>query len=213
MNRAEADALVADVMAEHFARLRDELVARIDRAIDEKAIPPFVPPLVWTRGRHGAGTVVRHRNGVFMARRDTGAEPGTNEAWLPLLVGVAALDLRWKDERALLLAVELSDGTIVETERQMAVPIVRGYWDAEANYEPGDRVFRYGEWHACKPSQGIDPTAAGSEQAWVKVSGKNARGVSFSVDDEGTMFEGGREIGTLKPMVAGLFEKLTRGRT
>jgi hypothetical protein len=208
MTREEADALVAEVMAEHFERLRDVLIDTIERNIRDKPIPPFTPPTPWTPARYGAGVTVRHRNGMFYARRDTDEEPGTADAWLPLLVGVAGIDMRWNGERALVLAVELSDGRVVETERELAMPIVRGYWDAETIYAPGDRVFRYGEWHACAPSQGIDPTADGGEQAWVKVAGKAVRTVSFKLDDDGTMYESGHAIGSVKPVIVETLERL-----
>src|ERR1044072_3226398 len=96
MKTDDLDALLADIIAEHFARLRVD----IERMIDAKALPPFVPPGVWTEGRHAAGVVVRHNNGLFSARRDTNDEP-PSDAWLPLLVGIASVALDWSDERRL----------------------------------------------------------------------------------------------------------------
>jgi hypothetical protein len=214
MNRDELDALVADVMAEHFARLRADLEAMIERAILAKPLPPFVPPPVWTEGKHGAGAVVRACGGLFMARRDTTATPLLDDdgAWLPLVVGLAGFDMRWVDDHKFVCMAHLSDGRVIETEREIAVPIVRGYWNAESTYLPGDRVFRYGEHHCLKMSLGIDPTSAEAEGVWEKVGGKYARPLSFAVDDDGTITENGREIGTLKPMVKKLFDDLTGRR-
>lgn len=211
MTREELDALVADVLAEHLARFHADMLAHIDRAIAAKPLPPFVPPPVWTEGRHGAGAVVRAHNGLFMARRDTTEHPGDDSgAWLPLVVGIAGVDMRWTDERTACFWLRLSDGTIVETRREIEVPIVRGYWDAETDYKPGDRVFRYGEFHALAPSRGVDPTLAGSDSCWLKVGGKHAaRGPSFAIDREGTLSEGGKEIGTLKPLIKNLLDDLT----
>lgn len=206
MNRDDVDGLIADVLAEHFARLRSDLEARADR----RALPPFAPPAAWSAGRHGASSVVRHRNGLFAARRDTDAEPGTDEAWLPLLVGVASLEFEW-DERTLVVRAALSDGAVVEISRELTVPIVRGYWDAEQDYRPGDRVIRFGEWHATQPSKGVDPASADAGGHWLKVSGKQARGPAFTLDDEGTLFEGGRAAGSLKPLIETLLAKYLGG--
>lgn len=214
MTREQAEVLIADVMAEHFARLRADLIADMERTFDGAArrLPPFVPPMPWTNARHGAGVMVRHRNGLFCARRDALGEPGADDAWLPLVVGVAAVDLHWDDERTLSMRIELSDGSKVEMSRQIPVPIVRGFWDPESAYQAGDRVFRYGEWLALGGSKAVDPVEQGDEQKWLKVSGKAARGPLFKLNDDGSMLESGHVIGTLKPLVAELFEKLTAAR-
>lgn len=207
MTREELDDLMAELMAEHFARLEADLTAKLDRAVAAKPLPPFVPPPVWTEGRHGAGSVVRHRNGIFSARFDSADEP-PSEAWLPLVVGLAAFDMKWTDDRTFTAQATLSDGRVVETARVVAVPIVRGYWNAETTYLPGDRVFRFGEWHATTMSLGVDPTGTEAEGRWEKVGGKYARALAFAVDDEGTVSEAGRPIGTIKPLVQALLEKL-----
>ena len=213
MTREETDALVADVMAEHFARLRDDLIAHISREIASKPVPPFMPPPIWTEGKHGAGTVVRAHGGIFLARRDTTEHPGDDDgSWLPLVVGLAGFDMRWVDDHKFVCMARLSDGRLIETEREIAVPIVRGYWNAEATYMPGDRVFRYGEHSAVKLSLGVDPTSAEADGFWEKVGGKYARALAFAIDEEGTITESGREIGTLKPMVKRLFDELISRR-
>jgi hypothetical protein len=209
MTREEIDALVADVMAEHFARLRDDLIAHIDRAIAAKPLPPFVPPPVWTEGKHGAGTVVRAHGGIFMARRDTTAQPLADDdgSWLPLVVGLAGFDMRWVDDHKFVCMAHLSDGRMVEAEREIAVPIVRGYWNAEATYMPGDRVFRYGEHSAVKMSLGVDPTSTDAEGVWEKVGGKYARSLTWSLDETtGVLTENGRDVGSIKPMFTSVIE-------
>jgi hypothetical protein len=209
MNRDEIDALVAEVMAEHFARLRADLEAAIERAIAAKPLPPFVPPPIWTEGRHGAGSVVRAHGGIFCARRDTSAQPGLDDdgAWLPLVVGLAGFDMRWVDDHKFICTARLSDGRIIETEREIAVPIVRGYWNAEHTYLPGDRVFRYGEHSALKMSLGVDPTSAEAEGTWEKVGGKYARPLTWSLDEAtGVLSENGRDIGSIKQIVTGAVE-------
>jgi hypothetical protein len=212
MNRDEMLALVSDVLAGELTILRDELETRIDRRVDGKALPPFVPPKAWTEGRHGAGVSVRHRNGLFVARRDTETEPGRDDgAWLPLVVGIAGLDLRWTGERDVAFRAALSDGTVYELTRHIPVPIVRGYWSADADYDIGDRVFRFGEFHAQQPSKGVEPGTPGSETAWLKVGGKNARStLALSIDDEGEISEGGRVVGSIKPLVARLLDELVK---
>jgi hypothetical protein len=202
MTREQVDAMVADVMAEHFARLREDLEALIERAVAAKPIPPFVPPPIWTEGKHGAGTVVRAHGGLFLARRDTDEHPGDDDgSWLPLIVGLAGFDMRWVDDHKFVCMARLSDGRVIETEREIAVPIVRGYWNAEATYMPGDRVFRYGEHSAIKLSLGVDPTSAEADGFWEKVGGKYARPLAWTLDEAtGVLAENGRAVGSIKPL-------------
>jgi hypothetical protein len=89
------------------------------------------------------------------------------------------------------------------------VPIVRGFWEAEIAYRAGDRVFRFGEWHAVKESHGIDPPTDDGTH-WLKVNTKTNRGVSFKLNDDGTLLENGHPIGSIKPLVSELFANLTR---
>ena len=206
MKREDVDGLLADILAEHFARLRADLEGHIERQVAQRALPPFTPPGAWSAGRHGAGSVVRHRNGVFSARRDTEGEPGDDEAWLPILVGIASLVYEGSDERSLVRRATLSDGAVVETRRALTLPIVRGYWEADTVYKTGDRVIRMGEWHAVRESRGVDPSTD-SGAHWIKVSGKQARGLAFTLDDEGTLFESGRAAGSLKPLIETLLAK------
>jgi hypothetical protein len=209
MTRDEILTIVTQVVGDELSVLRDDLEARIDRLVAQKPIPPFVPPPIWTEGRHGAGSTVRHRNGLFVARRDTEGEPGRDDAWLPLLVGLAGLDLRWEGERTVALRAALSDGTHYEMVQKVAIPIVRGYWKPDVEYEEGDRVFRFGEFHALSPSRGIEPGSSGSDEVWLKVGGKNATAFPvFALDDDGTMTQSGRTIGSLKPMVRELLDGL-----
>ena len=76
MTRDQILAIVSTVVAEELVGVKAELASNIDRVVATKPLPPFVPPPVWTEGRHGAGVTVRHRNGLFLARRDTDGEPG-----------------------------------------------------------------------------------------------------------------------------------------
>jgi hypothetical protein len=190
-----------------------DLEARIDQAVARKPVPPFLPPPIWTAGRHPGTTVVRHCNGLFMARRDTDAEP-PHEDWLPLVVGVAGLDLRWTGDRTMAMRARLSDGTQYETIRTLAIPIVRGYWSADADYEEGDRVFRYGEFHALQASRGIEPGIAGSDDHWLKVGGKSVKDRrAFALSDDGELTESGHVIGSFKPLIAELLDDLVARHT
>jgi hypothetical protein len=203
MNRTDLDAFLAEVLGDHLEKFRADL----ERMVAAKALPPFTPPGVWVAGRHPAGSVVRHRNGLFSARRDTNDEPPT-DAWLPLLVGIASVGFDWQDDRHMVLRVELSDGTTVETTRDFTVPIARGWWVADTEYVEGDRVLRFGDWQCAKPCKGIDPNGADNDGHWLKVNGKGNRAASFRLDDDGTMYEGERKIGTIKPLVANLLRDL-----
>jgi hypothetical protein len=210
MTREEILAIVSTVVAEELVGVKAELTTHIERAVAAKPLPPFVPPPVWTEGRHGAGVTVRHRNGLFLARRDTDGEPGKDDGWLPLLVGVAGLDLHWEGERTVALRAMLSDGTIYEMIRKLAVPIVRGYWSADADYDAGDRVFRFGEYHALVPSKGVEPGSAGAEETWLKVGGRNARPEkrAFALSDDGELTESGHVIGSFKPLIVSVLDNL-----
>lgn len=175
---------------------------RIDKAIASRPLPPFATPPPWTAGRHGAGTSVRANGGLFMARWDTEAEP-PDESWQPLVVGLAGADMRWNDEqKKLVFRMRLSDGRIIENEQAIALPVVRGYWEPESTYLPGDRVFRFGEWTCLKLSLGVDPTKDESGH-WKKVGGKYARDVVFKVDEKtGEMTDNGRAIFNVRKMFA-----------
>ena len=123
---------------------------------------------------------------------------------------MAGLDLRFEGERTVALRAMLSDGTSYEMIRKLAVPIVRGYWSADADYEAGDRVFRFGEYHALVPSKGIEPGSAGSEEHWLKVGGRNARPEkrAFALSDDGELTESGHVIGSFKPLIVSVLDDL-----
>jgi hypothetical protein len=210
VTRDEILAIVSTIVADELVGAKAELTSHVERAVAAKPLPPFVPPPVWTEGRHGAGVMARHRNGLFLARRDTEGEPGKDDAWLPLLVGLADLDLRWEGERTVALRAVLSDGTRYEMIRTLAVPIVRGYWSADTAYEPGDRVFRFGEWHALQVSKGVQPGTPGSEEHWLKVGGKNAKPDkrAFALSDDGELTESGHVIGSFKPLISEVLDDL-----
>jgi len=213
MTREEMDDLMADVMGDHFARLAADLELRLERAIASRPLPPFVPPAMWSEGkRYAAGSSVRWRNGIFFAQRDSEGEPGHDDAWLPLVVGLAGFEMHWSGDRTFCARAVLSDGRAVEIEREVALPIVRGYWNAETTYLPGDRVFRHGEWNATAMSLGVDPTSPDTEGRWEKVGGRYARALALAVDDDGTVSESGKPIGSIKPLVQGLLEKLLAQR-
>jgi hypothetical protein len=210
VTRDEILAIVSTVVADELVGVKAELTCHVERTVAAKPLPPFMPPPVWTEGRHGAGVMVRHRNGLFLARRDTEGEPGKDDGWLPVLVGVTGLDLRWEGERTVALRAMLSDGTSYEMVRTLAVPIVRGYWSAEAEYEAADRVFRFGEWHALQVSKGVQPGTPGSEEHWLKVSGKNAKPDkrTFALTDDGELTESGHVIGSFKPLIGEVLDEL-----
>jgi hypothetical protein len=202
MKRSEdLDVIIAELIAEHVIALKGELFDFVEKQMALKPIPPFVPPQPWIAERlHPAGLVVRHRGGIFSARRDTLDEP-PSDAWLPLLVGITALGTN-HHERTFALAVEMSDGCTYTTGVDLDVPIVRGNWSAETTYQPGDRVFRFGEWHCLKACVDVDPnTAPNAHEHWLRVPGKQARAVTFKLADDGTLYESGHAIGSIKPVL------------
>jgi len=203
---ADLDAFLAEVLAEHLAAMRAELIELVGKAIAAKPLPPFVPPPAWAEGKHyAASCCVRHRGGLFYALRDTEDQP-PSDAWVPLIVGLSGIDLRWLDDGHKFMAfAQLSDGRVIEHQCEIAVPIVRGYWNAETLYYPGDRVFRYGEHHCIKQCMSIDPTAPDGGEHWEKVGGKHARPVTFQLDEEtGELSENGRSVGNVRKV----FEKV-----
>jgi hypothetical protein len=113
---ADMTATIAEIIGEHLERMRAELEHRIDQRIAAKALPPFSPPAPWTPGWHGAGSTVRHANGIFSAKRDTEETPGDGDAWLPLVVGVRSLEIVNNGSGSLTIIAHLSDGTEVAAE-------------------------------------------------------------------------------------------------
>jgi len=202
MTREQIIELITQVIGDEITLMR----ADVERLVAQKPLPPFLPPPSWAAGRHGASSVVRHCNGLFMARRDTDSEP-PHEDWLPLVVGVAGVVLGM-DERTLTLRTRLSDGSSHLLERTLAVPLMRGVWSAEADYDEGDRVLCRGEWHALGPSRGVEPGSEGSDVSWLKVGGKARPSLNLALDEDGTMTESGHAIGSIKPLVRELLADL-----
>jgi hypothetical protein len=207
MTREQIIELITQVVGDELTLMRTE----VERLVAAKPLPPFTPPPIWAAGRTSASVVVRHVNGLFMARRDTEAEP-PGEDWLPLVVGVAEIKAQI-DGRNVSIATRLSDGRFELVAHKLAVPIVRGYWSADVDYEPGDRVFRFGEFHALEASKGIEPGSEGSDVVWLKVGGKHKSPtpppqLAFALDDDGNMTESGRVVGSIKPLVRELLTDL-----
>lgn len=213
ITRDEILAIVGEAMGGEFERMQTELESKLAGLVAAKPLPPFVPPMPWDyRGTlHPAGLVVRHRNGLFMARRDTTDQP-PSEAWLPLLVGLASVAVDWPDDRTLAIRLELSDGTVVEHRKEFAVPIVRGFWEPERTYRPGDRVIHKGEFEATTESIGIDPQSDEGCKTWLKVSSAKLKPLDLVLSKDGDMQHGGHVIGTIKPLVADLFKALVAER-
>lgn len=210
MNRTEIIELITQVVGDELSLMR----ADVERLVALKPLPPFVPPQPWQAERlHPAGIVVRHRNGIFSARRDTTDEP-PGDAWLPLLVGIAAVELAMADDRTIAMRGLLSDGERFELVHKIAVPLLRGVWSAEIEYEAGDRVLNKGEWQALQPSKGVEPGSEGSDAQWLKVGGKprGGNGPQFALDEDGNMTEGGRAVGSIKPLVRSLLVDLVNKR-
>jgi hypothetical protein len=202
MTRAEIIELITRVVGDELTLLR----ADVERLVALKPVPPFVPPQPWQAERlYTAGLVVRHRNGLFSARRDTLDEPPT-DAWLPLIVGVASVEMEMDGDRTVVVRSLLSDGQCVEAIHHVALPIVRGNWNAEADYSEGDRVFCHGEWHALAPSRGVEPGS--SDATWLKVGGRIRKPLALALDADGTMTEAGHAIGSIKPLVRDLLADL-----
>lgn len=204
MTREELESLVADVLGEQFARLKVDLMADIERAVAAKPIPPFVPPAPWVAGYYGAGLVVRHRGGIFYARRDTDGEPGIDDAWLSLLNGYVGCSVRWHDDRTLAVRHESSDGALTQATTVFPVPISRGAYDGRTLYQVGDRVTtKTHEWEAIAQTQGNDPTDPTDPEVrskfWRKVSVK--RLPNFRLDDDGNLTAGGEQVGSIKALV------------
>jgi hypothetical protein len=91
----------------------------------------------------------------------------------------------------------------------IAVPIMRGYWNAETTYLPGDRVIKAGEWSALKMSLGIDPTGEdlADSPAWLKVGGKNAKTASSIKLEGGKLTDSGREVVDLDAAVEAIVDR------
>lgn len=201
MTRDEIENMLGELVGESMASMRADLEARLDRAVDAKPLPPFVPPPPWTEGRHSEGRVVRHRNGLFVARYDTASEPGTSMAWAPLLVGIADFAIEWTNDRTLEIRCTLSDGNEIVRGHEFPVPLTRGEWQPDENYRPGDRVIHGSEYEALVPNSGEKPGLEGSEKTWLRVARKYQRAIDLVLANDGQFTNHGHAVGNIKPVL------------
>lgn len=208
----EFEAIVAQVIAEQmkgvFERVERRIVQEVERAVAAKPLPPFVPPMPWAAARFGAGSVVRHRNGIFSALRDTDSEPGVggDGAWLPLVVGVASVSLG-AGKRELLLDIEMSDGNAQTITFDMPIPIYRGIWQEGENYATHDQVSRKGSIYSARSaSVGVPPGTDSGATHW-QLAVKNERGFLpvFRIDPKGvmtcTLDDDVRDVGSIRDLL------------
>lgn len=186
------EATVAAVIAAQLKALEDRLGRKLDATIAARPLPPFVAPQAWQKGRHSASAVVRHRNGIFCALRDTEGEPGADAdgGWLPLLVGIAEVKARFVDEREFRLDIASSDGAVVTLANSLPIPIYEGIWDKDGGYSKDDMTTHRGSlWIAVKASAGVQPGSDEAADSWRLAAKSGERGAlpSLTLDDKGLL--------------------------
>ena len=194
MSEPTLEEVVARCIADQVAGLVERINTRIDAAVDKavaaKPLPPFVPPGPWMPNvRHGASMCVRHRNGIFMAMRDTDSEPGVaaDGSWMPLLVGVADIAADFTG-RTLSLAITASDGRPCALERALPIPVYRGLWQQDDAYAANDLVTQRGAiWAAQVDNKGQKPGTDETGTVWKLAikSGERAARPQLALDDNG----------------------------
>lgn len=196
---------VAQVIATQLKALVPMIEERIQavttRAVAARPLPPFVPPAAWHQASYGASAVVRHRNGIFAATRDTASEPGVEPdgSWLPLLVGLSSIAATIEG-RSFVVAIELSDGTHKRLAEELPMPVYEGIWDKAGGYAENDMVTHTGSlWIAIKDSIGVQPGVDEAADTWRLAAKAGDRGPmpTLELDDNGllTMKSGNKTIG------------------
>lgn len=184
-----------------FPMIEERIQAVTTKAVAARPLPPFVPPAIWRQASYGASSVVRHRNGIFAATRDTASEPGVEPdgSWLPLLVGVARVGATIEG-RAFAVLIELSDGARELMTEELPMPVYEGIWDKAGGYVENDMVTHTGSlWIAIKDSIGVQPGVDEAADSWRLAAKAGDRGPmpTLELDDNGllTMKSGNKTIG------------------
>jgi hypothetical protein len=141
------------------------------------ALPEVLPwskddRTLWLRG-----ACVTHRGGMWQAKCPTAAEPGdaANE-WRCLAVGVSNIFFEQSTEnpRKAVLTITLSNLDVIERSVALQIPLHKGKWEADDDYEVNDEVASDGcTWRARTASKGVEP---GKSDAWVLVAKKGRTG-------------------------------------
>ena len=105
----------------------------------------FRAPTSWKgEGKHLRGEIVIKDGGCFWV--------GDDDHLVPLAVGVRAIWSESDDPREHAIVVVRSDDTVDRLGIHIPVPIHRGAYDPEAEYEPGDEVAHNGATWRCRAS-------------------------------------------------------------
>ena len=127
--------------------------------------------------RYPLGTWARHAGGLWRASRDTdamGEQDPVAAGWLPMVDGIAGVEILQHDERSFSLKVQLSSGAEQRHGFKLASMIYRGVYSEAQEYDTGDAVTDDNQtWVAVQPSKGVRP---GTSEAWKLAARKGRNG-------------------------------------
>ena len=127
--------------------------------------------------RYPLGTWTRHAGGVWRAIRDTdplGEQDPVAAGWVPMIEGIAGVEIQQLDERSFALQVRLSSGSVQQHAFKLASMIYRGVYLDTQEYDVGDNVTDDNQtWVAVQPSKGVRP---GTSEAWKLAARKGRNG-------------------------------------
>lgn len=178
----EVQDAVRKYVGEIEPRLYIDLAAKIQKEIDR--IPRPRDGLPGTHGTHGKdarvaapvpyergkrydfGAWVAHANGIWVAARNTDAEPIADSAdWDCVTPGIKSIEsVLQEDGRTVELHFELTNGALHKSMLKMPVQIPRGVYDPERMYDVHDLcTFDGSQWVALKAGKLLRP---GSDVTW-----------------------------------------------
>jgi len=157
--------------AERLAAFQESLGAYVEAIVDrrlcERMIAQAVPLQacgLYTAGIHyRPGALATHRGGLWQARDDTQAEPGTGLDWRLIANGIADLSgsVDENDPRLMTFSMHLASGDQINLEHRLPLPLHRGRYEAGTEYQQGDEVALNGSsWRARETTMTSPPGSA-----------------------------------------------------
>jgi len=150
---------------------------------------------------YAPGDMVRHRGGVFQTWTDTDLNPLEKDSgWVCVVNGLHSQELKAVGQRGRVLAVEMSDGTILHHSWKEPIPLHQGTWDGTKTYEEADEVMWNGcTWRFQEEKGNSEP---GTNENWVLVSQRGKPGKQGLQGDQGPQGEKGADGKDANPITA-----------
>lgn len=188
--RKTAETIAMDVAAQTLAeqlgvaesRLLIQLTDRVQREIDRLPKPKdgkdarVLAPVPYEQGkRYEQGAWVTHSGGVWVAARNTDAQPEPASAyWDCVVPGVSTVEASVRDDgRTVELHFSYADGSDLCVPFRLALPVVRGVYDENVLYDQDDVITWDGSWWVAQ-RDGKLPKPGSDAKSW-KLSIKRGR--------------------------------------